>query len=107
MALRVVNGSLFMELAYEVYKQGTNLIDLGELIECSTSPAIDYIPNEIEVGSPKQDYRHPSGRLEFNDTKTFSLPFLNIKNKVSWVTKYRTDSYGIIFLLLDYNAEST
>lgn len=107
MALRVINGSLFMELADVVYSKNTNLIDLGEIIECETSPAIDYIPNEIEVGSPKQDYRHPSGRLEFNDTMTFSLPFINVKNKVSLVTKYRTDCYGIIFLLLDYRGGST
>lgn len=107
MALRVVNGSLFMELASEVYKQGSNIIDLGELIECETSPATDHMYNEIEVGSPKQDYRHPSGRLEFNAPATFSLPFNNIKNKLSLVSKYRTDGYGIIFLILDYKGDST
>jgi hypothetical protein len=107
MALRVVNGSLFMELADEVYKQGTNIIDLGDLIECETSSANDYYANEIEVGSPKQDYRHPSGRLEFNCTFGFSMPFTNLKNKISWVSKYRTDCYGIIFMLLDYKGNST
>lgn len=107
MALRVVNGSLFMELADEVYKKDTNIIDLGELIECNTYPAVEYYPNEIEVGSPKQDYRHPSGRLEFNAPMTLSLPFTNIKNKLSLITKYRTDPFGMIFLLLDYRGSST
>jgi len=107
MGLRVVNGSLFMELADEIYKQDSNLIDLGEIIECETSPAIEYMCNEIEVGSPKQDYRHPSGTLEFNSTNRFSLPFTNIKNKLSLVTKYRTDCYGMIFLMLDYKGQST
>lgn len=107
MALRVSNGSLFMELADEVYKQGSNIVDLGEIIEFKTVPAIEYIPNEIEVGSPKQDYRHPSGRLEFNAPVTFSLPFTNIKSKLSLITKYRTDCYGIIFLILDYRGGST
>lgn len=107
MALRVSNGSLFMELADEVYKQNSTIIDLGELIECETYPAIDYIPNQIKVGSPKQDYRHASGRLEFNCLNSFSLPFTNIKNELSLVTKYRTDPYGIIFLILDYRGGST
>lgn len=108
MALRNINGDIFMELADEVYdNQTSNLIDLGEIIECSTSPAIEYIPNAIEVGSPTQDYRHPSGRLEFNDTVKWALPFENIKNKKSWVSKYRTDCFGAIFMILDYNGQST
>lgn len=107
MALRVINGSIFMELADEVYKQGSNIIDLGEIIEFETSPAIEYIPNELEVGSPKQDYRHASGRLEFNAPSKFSFPFTNVKNKLSLTGKYRTDCYGMIFLLLDYRGAST
>lgn len=108
MALRTVNGNLFMELADDVYgNQNNNIIDLGEISECETSPATEYMGNEIEVGSPKQDYRHPSGRLEFNCLYTFSLPYNNVKNKVSMVTKYRTDCYGIIFLILDYRGLST
>lgn len=107
MANKVVNGSLFMELADEVYKQDTNIIDLGELIECRTTPALEYFVNEIEVGSPNQDYRHPSGRLEFNSISTFSLPFSNVKEKLSLITKYRTDGLGLIFLILDYKENST
>ena len=107
MALRIVNGSLFMELADEIYKRDTNIIDLGEIIECETSPASEYMANEIIVGSPKQDYRHASGRLEFNAQQKYSLPFINIKSKIDWISKYRTDCYGIIFLMLDYRGQST
>lgn len=107
MALRVVNGSLFMELADEVYKQDSNIIDLGDILEIETYPAIEYIPNEVEVGSPNQDYRHASGRLETNSVANWSFPFTNIKNKLSLTTKYRTDPWGIIFLLLDYKGSST
>lgn len=107
MALKVVNGSIFMELADEVYKQDSNIIDLGEVIDLKTVPAIEYYCNEIQVGSPKQDYRRASGRLEFNCLYTYSLPFTNIKNKLSFVTKYRTDCFGLIFLILDYKGQST
>jgi len=107
MALRVVNGSLFMELADIVYQQGDTIIDLGEIIEMKTVPATDYYPNEMEVGSPNQDYRHPSGRLEFNSLEYFSFPFTNIKNKLSLTGKYRRDGYGLVFLLLDYRGGST
>ncbi len=107
MALRVVNGSLFIELADEIYKRDTNIIDLGEIIECETEPASEYMANEIHVGSPRQDYRHASGRLEFNAPQKYSLPFTNLKNKINWISKYRTDCYGMIFLMLDYRGQST
>lgn len=108
LAMRNIKGDIFIEKADEVYdNQTTTIIDLGEIIEFDTSPAVEYIPNQLEVGSPKQDYRHPSGRLEFNDTKGWSLPFQNVKNKVSWVTKYRTDCFGAIFMILDYRGQSS
>lgn len=107
LALRVANGDLFVEKAIEVYKRSTQIIDLGDCIDFKPSAAGDYFANEIEVGSPKQDYRHASGRLEFNSTNTFSLPILTVNKKISIVSKYRLDCYGIIFLILDYRGAST
>lgn len=107
LALRVVNGDLFIEKATEVYKNSGTMIDLGDAIDVSLAPATDYYGNEIEVGSPKQDYRHPSGRLEFNSVNTFSLPILTVNKKLSYITKYRLGCYDVIFLILDYQGQST
>jgi len=91
---------------------GTNgtintIIDLGEAIDVKTYPAKNMFCNEIVVGSRKQDYRHPSGRLEFNSENTFSLPFENISKKETIVSAYRLGCYDIIFLILDYKGGST
>lgn len=107
MALKVSNGSLFMELADVVYNKDNEIIDIGEIIDIETSPASEFFVSEIEVGNRDQDYRHSSGRLEYNSTNIFSLKFPNIKNKMSVITKYRTDHLGIIFLMLDYKGGST
>lgn len=107
LALRVVNGNLFVEKATEVYKNSGVLIDLGEAIDVKLNPAKEYYCNEIIVGSTKQDYRHPSGRLEFNSENTFSLNFENISKKELVVSKYRLGCYDIIFLILDHKGGST
>jgi len=107
LALRVVNGNLFLEQSVEVYKDSGVIIDLGEAIDLKLTPAKDYYCNEIVVGSSKQDYRHPSGRLEFNSENTFSLNFENISKKETFVSKYRMGCYDIVFLILDYKAGST
>jgi len=107
LAMRAVNGFLFVEKATEVYRTDTgNIIDLGEIVDFKSTPAEDMFVNEVEVGSPIIDYRHPSGRLEFNSTNLFSINFDNIKKKKSIVSKYRLGCYDIIFLILDYQGQS-
>lgn len=107
LAMRVVNGELFLEKATTVYNKTGTLLDLGEVIDLKLKPALEYFYNEIEVGSPKQDLRRPSGRLEFNSTNTFSLPIKNVNKKISIVSRYRLGCYDIIFLILDYQGGST
>jgi len=106
-ALRVINGELWIEPVTEVYKQDSDIFDLGDAEDLYIQPATEYLANEIAVGCPKQDYRHPSGRLEVNSTNTFSLPFLNINKKLEIVSPYRMGCYDIQFLILDYQGSST
>lgn len=109
LALRVVNGDLFIEKATEVYKNSGVIIDIGDAIDIQLQPAMEYYGNEIEVGGTNQDYRHPSGRLEFNVPNTFSLP-IDISSgnkKLVYVTKYRIGCYDIMFMILDYQNQST
>ena len=107
LAMRVANGSLWIEKATTVYNTTGTLLDLGDVIDMKLKPALEYFGNEIEVGSPKVDFRHPSGRLEFNSTNTFSLPIVNVNNKFSIISRYRLGCYDIIFLILDYQGGST
>lgn len=107
MAFRSINGNLFLERVIEVYKQVSTLLDIGEIVDLKLTPATEYICNEVLVGSPDVDYRHPSGRLEFNSTNSFSLPIFNTNKKLEIITKYRLGCYDITFLILDYQGEST
>jgi len=107
MALKDVSGTLWLEKATDVYKQDSTIIDIGECIDLEISPAKEYFGNEIEVGCPKQDFRRSSGRMEFNSTNTFSLPFINVKKKLDLVSAYRLGCYDIQFILLDYKNGST
>jgi hypothetical protein len=107
LAIRSANGELFVEQADEVYNDDNEIIDLGDAIDVQLIPAKEFSINEIIVGSPKQDYRHPSGRLEFNSTNGFSLPVFNSKKKMDIVSKYRLGCYDIQFMILDYRGLST
>lgn len=102
MALKCVKGEVFMEKAIEVYKRDSVIIDLGEAIECELVPAEELFFSEIEVGSPKVDLRHQSGRLEFNTTNTFTVEKKGIERKLDLVTKYRLGCYEQQFLIQDY-----
>lgn len=108
LALKDVNGSLYIEKFIDVYNQTTgNIITLGECIDLKLQPAIEWYCNQIVIGSPKQDYRHPSGRLEFNSENIFSLNIQNVNKTKELVTSYRLGCYDIIFLILDYKGQSS
>jgi hypothetical protein len=107
LAFRILNGQLWIEPFKVVYNQSTILFNIGEIKQLTIEQADNYFFNEVEVGSPIQDYRHTSGRLEFNTTNKFSVTQYNIKQALSLVSKYRLDSYGVTFIQLDYQNEST
>lgn len=103
LAMRIINGELWVEPATEVYKMGNIIMSLGEIEELEIMAASEYFGNEIVVGSPKQDYQRTNGRYEFNSINTFSLPVTatNTQKKISLESKYRRDFYGINFIFLD------
>lgn len=99
-----------MEKFIEVYGNqipAAPLIDLGEAIDVGLKPAFEYYANRVKVGSPKQDLRHPSGRLEFNSENSFSMPFLTIDKELDLVSRYRLGCFEIMFLVMDYKGQST
>lgn len=106
-AIRSIKGNLWIEKATSVYNTDSSILDLGDVIDLNIEPASEYFSNEILAGSPKQDYRHPSGRLEVNSENSWSIPVFSVKNRLEIVTRYRTGCYDIQFLLLDYRGGST
>jgi len=107
LALRVINGELWIEPAKDIYTQQTVLFYLGEVSDLELENATEFEYNSIDIGSPNQDYRHPSGILEVNSTNKFSLPVISVDKKMSVVPKYRQGCYDIEFLRIDYQGQST
>ena len=113
-AIRNINGDIHIESFMDVYNalkdDGVTpnvILDLGECIDVVFEPALDYFYDQIEYGYTKKDYRHPSGTLAFNTLNTSSISILNSKNKLSLVSPYSADCYGILFLIMDYQGDST
>lgn len=107
LAFRIIQNQLWVEPVPTIYDDTTNLFIIGEVTEVEILDAKEYFINEIEIGSPKQDYRHSSGRLEFNGTNKFSIKQFNIKSKLSLISPYRKDGFGMEFFRLDYQQQST
>jgi len=107
MALKEIGDDLFIEKADYVYGNNNIILDIGECIDLEIIPANEYFFNQIEVGSKDIDFRRPAGRLEFNSTNTFSLPFYNVSKKMDLISKYRLGCYDVMFLILDHLGLST
>jgi len=106
-AFRIIDNQIWIEPLTVVYDDSTNLFDVGEVTDFEISDAYDYLCNEIELNMNKQDYNHTSGRLEFNGRNTFFAYQYNVKNKLSLISPYRKDCYGMEFIRLDYQQLST
>jgi hypothetical protein len=107
LAFRIIGKQMWIEPVTTVYDDSTNLFEIGEIKDYELEDAYEYLCNEIELNMNKQDYRHTSGRLEFNGLNTFSIYQYNIKNKISLISPYRKDCYGMEFIRYDYQQQST
>lgn len=65
------------------------------------------IYSSIEVGYNKQDYNSVNGRDEFNFNNTYSTGCSVSDKKLSLISKYRADSYGIEFAAQERGKDST
>jgi len=106
-AFKIDGKIISIEQVPVIYDPSTNLFDIGEVKDVEVEDAFEYLCNEIELNMNKQDYRHASGRFEFNGLNTFSILQYNVKNKLSLVSPYRKDCYGMEFIRMDYQQESS
>jgi hypothetical protein len=109
LGLKSVNGNLYIEKVTDIHKnlKSEIIIDLGECIDFRMVTANDFYFNEIKVGSPKVDYRHPSGRLEFNSENTFSIDSLSSNKVLDIVSVFRLGCFDAQFIIMDYDSNNT
>lgn len=70
--------------------------DVSEF-NCRTEPSLIY--SQVNVGYDKQDYDSINGRDEFRFTTEYSTGITLTDNKLELISPYRSDAYGIEFLV--------
>ncbi len=67
----------------------------------------DLIYTEVDAGYSKKEYGEIDGRKETNFTNYYSTGYALTNNKLSLISKYRSDSYGIEFTIRKGESETT
>lgn len=65
------------------------------------------IYSSVEVGYDKKDYNNVNGRDEFNFNNTYSTGCKASDKKLTLISKYRADSYGIEFAAQERGKDTT
>lgn len=88
------NEKLFIERMDYVYDNTDgNLFQLGEVSELKWK-FVETI-SDLEIGYEPQTYDQKAGKYEYNTKLEMKAPIRTFQKKLSKISKYRTDSYGI------------
>lgn len=87
--------SLTFKHCNEVYS-ASRIVSVGSVSSCTYSVEQSRIYSSIEIGYEKQDYDlGNNGRDEFNFSNTYSTGITLTDNRLSLMSPYRADCYGI------------
>jgi hypothetical protein len=87
--------SIFLEAKSYVLDSSVITMSLNKISNFRVSVALEYYFNWLEIGYPTQQYDEKAGKYEYNCLFSWQAPIKTIVQKLSLVSKYRTDSYGI------------
>lgn len=89
----------------------TNPIHLGAGSNLKVKHAIDYTFNSIKVGYPEQNYDAAlgaaNGKLEFNNTYSYTTDIDEITKELNLVSVYRGDCFGAEFTRINFSGKTT
>ena len=95
---RVVDNEVQFIHRSEVFSDdSTKVIDEVKDVKYSVNDGLIY--TEVDAGYSKKEYGEINGRLETNFTNYYATGYDVTDGKLSLISKYRTDSYGIEFTL--------
>lgn len=104
----LVDGDTMMFAHRSVVFQGTTPVKTFESVrDVKYSVNDDLIYSQVEAGYSKKDYGEIDGRLETNFTNYYSTPFMLTDKKLSLVSKYRSDGYGVEFTARKSESDTT
>ncbi|MBQ7205008.1 MAG: hypothetical protein IJS04_04105 [Muribaculaceae bacterium] len=95
---RVVGNEVQFVHRSEVFDgSSVKVIDNVREVKYSVNDGIIY--SEVDAGYSKKEYGEINGRLEKNFTNYYATDYNATDKKLSLISKYRTDAYGIEFTL--------
>lgn len=107
LGLTVDGTTLRLEEMSYFYDADTLCMDVGEVRNLNVQVANDLYYGSVVVGWPNQEYNELNGRDEFNATQTWKIPLDIIEAQESRIGSIRADMYGIDFLRITYNGDSS
>lgn len=88
MALLLDGGVIRMEPIEDIYGDGAEIFDIGEISDVSIEYAFDAICNTGKFGYPTRDKEQVNGVPEYNGINTFQFPVTVLRKEYSKVGKY-------------------
>ncbi len=90
----ISNGVARLEKLTYFYDASSGL-NFGNVIELTTSNALQLMPKTLEVGYETNEYGELNGRDEYNAAQQWVLPYTTISDSMNSKSIYRADMYGI------------
>lgn len=107
----VEGNELRMEKIQYFLNPNKLIADLGEVKDCKSMPASDFLYNSISIGYREHEYDEVNGRDEPNTTHQYLLPNISDKRELDMVSPVRADGLGIFYTWVNYalspNRDST
>jgi hypothetical protein len=83
------------------------IMDLGEVTYFEIEVDNNNIYNSIKVGYDDNSYENSDGKGEFNTEMQFSMNINSLIKELDLKVPYRADSYGMEYVLIDFEEEET
>lgn len=91
----------------ELFREDADIRPVPNIREVSYTIETGSIYSAITIGYEKQDYEGFNGRDEFNFNNTYSTGHTVNERKLSLISKYRADCYGIEFAVQKRGQDTT
>lgn len=91
----------------ELFRDDAEVRQIQNIRDVSYTIDEGSIYSAITIGYEKQDYEGFNGRDEFNFNNTYSTGHTVIEKKLSLISKYRADCYGIEFAVQKRGKDTT
>lgn len=93
--LQIRGNVLYLELLSDLYNEGVEIFDLGEVSKMRIRPDQVGICNTITNGYPDQTYESNGGKYEVNSEQEWQLPVISNKQAFDIRSVWRADPRGI------------